>query len=410
MKIGILTYHAVYNFGANLQALSTVSYLKKEGHEPIIIDFIPQDLEEAFDRTVPAEQASLHKSFVRKHFVLTNRCRNAEDIAREISANNIEAVIIGSDAVVQHYPILSRVQIILSRKRILIFRIDPIKYETNFPNPFWGEFIEYLVRMIPVAMMSVSCQNTDYKFFTGKEKRLISKMIEKICFITVRDDRTKELFKFVSNGTCVPNVTPDPVFAFNVNYLDLPGKEEVLKKFKLPDKYILLSFNSSKTVNKSWISSFESIAKQNEYECVAFAMPGGIKFDNNLEHKVDLPLDPLDWYSIIKYSSAYVGEKMHPLIVSLHNSVPFYSFDHYGILRFVLFLNQKASKIYHILERANLLDYRISIINKINYKAPSPEYVFEKISSFNEKKCTGFANQMRKEYNNMMSELIHKLQ
>lgn len=29
MKIGILTYHWVANFGANLQTLSTVCYLKK---------------------------------------------------------------------------------------------------------------------------------------------------------------------------------------------------------------------------------------------------------------------------------------------------------------------------------------------------------------------------------------------
>ena len=43
MKIGILTYHSVYNFGANLQVLSTVGYLKNNGFEPIVINWIPED-------------------------------------------------------------------------------------------------------------------------------------------------------------------------------------------------------------------------------------------------------------------------------------------------------------------------------------------------------------------------------
>jgi len=39
MKIGILTYHAPYNFGANLQAYTTSLYLKSLGHDPMIIDY-----------------------------------------------------------------------------------------------------------------------------------------------------------------------------------------------------------------------------------------------------------------------------------------------------------------------------------------------------------------------------------
>lgn len=31
MKIGILTYHCVPNFGAQLQTISTVGYVKKNG-------------------------------------------------------------------------------------------------------------------------------------------------------------------------------------------------------------------------------------------------------------------------------------------------------------------------------------------------------------------------------------------
>lgn len=406
MRIGIITYHAVYNFGANLQALSTFYYLKKKGHEPILIDFSPTELEKAFDKTVPTEQANMHKSFIISHFILTKRCRDSKKIADEINRNSIDAVIIGSDAVVQHHSALARLKILPSRKKILIFRVDPIRYETNFPNPFWGEFIEYLDKRITVVMMSVSCQNTDYRLFTRKEKRAIKAMIEKITYITVRDKRTQEMFLHISEGKCFPEITPDPVFAFNDNVPNLPGKQNILEKFGLPDKYIILSFNSPKTVSENWILSFKSIAEQNGFQIAALAMPGGITFANNLKYEIDIPIDPLDWYCIIKYSSAYIGEKMHPIIISLHNSIPFFSFDHYGILKMKIFLNQKASKIYQILDEANLLDYRHSITRRFGYQPPAPEFVLKKIQLFDKEKCSDFAGQMQIKYKEMMIEIV----
>jgi hypothetical protein len=409
MKIGILTYHAVYNFGANLQALSTFNFLKNNGHDPIIIDFFPELLEDAFERTVPANQGNAHKAFLKKYFILTKKCRNAREVATEIATNKIEAVIIGSDAVVQHYPFLSRIRICPSRKKILSFKIEPVHYETNFPNPFWGEFIDYLDRNINVVMMSVSCQDTDFKLITGRARQSINEMISKIKYISVRDNRTQEFFKHISNGSCVPKVTPDPVFAFNDNVFNFLGEKEILEKYNLPEKYILLSFNSSKTVSKSWLSAFETNAKLNGYNCVAFAMPGGIKFDNNFKHKVDIPLDPIDWYSIIKFSSAYIGEKMHPVIVSLHNIVPFFSFDHYGIIRFNFFLDQKASKIYQLLDKTKFTSYRISTKRPLNYNPPTPDSVLEKIYSFDYDYCKKFAEKMKIEYSDMMNSMIQSL-
>lgn len=405
MRIGILTYHAVYNFGANLQALSTFYYLKNAGHHPVIIDFFPEKLEEAFSRSVPTVQAEAHKKFIRNNFSLTNRCRNTTEVADEIMSNNIEAVIIGSDAVVQHFPLASRIKVNPSRKSIISFRIDPVNYETNFPNPFWGEFIDHLNINIPVAMMSVSCQNTDFKLFTDKEKRAINDIVQKIRYISVRDERTRDMFRVVSKDEIVPDVTPDPVFAFNDNVPDIPSRSEIIQKFGLPDKYILLSFNLAGTVNELWISEFETIAKKNGYGCVPLAMPGGIKFDSKLTQKVDIPLDPLDWYNIIKFSSGYIGEKMHPVIVCLHNSVPFYSFDHYGILRFKLLADETSSKIYQILQRADLNDYRTSLLRKFNFTPPSPQYIYDKIISFNRDKCSVFSSQMAGDYKRMMRNI-----
>lgn len=40
MRIGVLTFYRVANFGANLQALSTYSYFCKHGHEVVFLEYI----------------------------------------------------------------------------------------------------------------------------------------------------------------------------------------------------------------------------------------------------------------------------------------------------------------------------------------------------------------------------------
>src|SRR5450759_3170891 len=102
MKIGILTYHSVYNFGANLQVLSTVGYLKNNGFEPIVINWMPVDLEARYNRTVPSIQAEAHKKFVRNYLPCTKLCRDEIDISNVIADQEIKGVLIGSDAVLQH--------------------------------------------------------------------------------------------------------------------------------------------------------------------------------------------------------------------------------------------------------------------------------------------------------------------
>ena len=45
MKIGLIAYHAAANFGASLQLLSTYSFFKNRGDEPIIINWVVEDFE-----------------------------------------------------------------------------------------------------------------------------------------------------------------------------------------------------------------------------------------------------------------------------------------------------------------------------------------------------------------------------
>ena len=405
MRIGILTYHAVSNFGANLQALSTYCFLQNNGHEPIVINWYTKELENAYRNEVPECQNRCHENFRNERFNMTRRCYNAKDIASEISRLGIESVIIGSDAVAQHFTFWSRVT--LSKQTII--HVRKVTSDRLFPNPFWGTFLDYLKRPVPIALMSVSNQNSPFQKMTLREKELMRERIKSYAFISTRDSWTSKMYSYISDNEVVPSVTPDPVFALNQNVGYVPGEKDIREKYNLRSPYFLFSFHDSSTVSTKWLSEFERIANKKGIECVAFPFPAGITFEHPFKKSILLPLDPLDWYSLIKYSSGYIGHNMHPIIVSLLNQVPCFSFDHYGIVKYRLIVKEETSKIYHIMNKFGVQNNRISCAS-YNYKAPSPQDVFERLETFDKHSVRVMALSYLDSYNSMMSDILNRFQ
>jgi hypothetical protein len=404
-NIGILTYHSVCNFGANLQALSTVGYLKKHGFEPIVINWVPDAVEQQYIRSVPHDQYLAHEQFVRDHLPTTSRCTTESEIVQQIRSHSIAAVIIGSDAVAQHKSMLSRVYF---PTRTLLTIAPPAPPHLLFPSPFWGSFTDSFEGRIPAIMMSVSSQNEQYIGIQGNVREEMYNKIKSMPYISVRDQWTQMMFKHISRGRIVPPITPDPVFSFNQNAGEciLP-REELTNKYNLSSSYILLSFVEERSVTKDWLLKFNQIANKNGYECVLLPMPKGHVF-NSLPglREIALPLSPLDWYGLIKYSSAYIGHNMHPMVVAMHNNVPFYIFDYYGIVHLRVYTNSKSSKIYDILKMADLLEQRSRDVGPF-CSPPEPQKVFNSIRELGKDAGvqTAFSEAILKEYKAMMTTI-----
>ena len=401
MKIGILTFHSVYNFGANLQVHSTVEFLKKNGIESIIINWVPVDLENRYTKTIPAQQARIHKDFIRLNLPCTELCRTDLEISQVIERHGIQGVIIGSDAVLQHSTFLSRLYL---TKRGILIKKKP-ESSSLYPNPFWGSFISHLKERIPVVIMSASSQNTNYKYIRGRLRMRVYASLKLFSFISVRDNWTRKMIKYLSYNKMNPTVTPDPVFAFNESIYEQASKKDIMEKFNLSDKYILLSFRNQFAVSKDWLKSFQLHAEKHDLECVALTMPNGVIFEHPFSKTIDTPLSPKEWYELIKYSSGYIGENMHPIVIALHNAIPFYSFDSYGIVRYRYFVNEKSSKVYDIIEKSGFPDNRISLMGK-GYKCPKPEYILSKIVGFDRERCKHFSHRQIDEYEKMMNNII----
>ena len=362
MNIGILTFYKVANFGANIQGVSTYYYLKKIGYNPIFLNYVSvkteNSLEESYKNSV---QTKAHIDFVNSYIEnQTENLYNSDDVVAAIDKYHIDAIIIGSDAVVQHHPLLSRIH----KGRRKPFYIAHPAPERMFPNPFWGcGFAD----KIPTVMMSVSSQNSKYNQFSKSLKSRMFETLNNMKYISVRDTWTLNMMKAIGVNQDV-KVTPDPVFAFNYNAGHLvPSEDDIRKRFSLPKDYVLVSLHSQSLTLKT-LDELNSMFKAVGKTCVAFPMPGGVRYQHHFDYEIKVPLSSIDWYALIKYASGYVGSNMHPIIVSLHNAVPCFSIDHWGTKDFFnRTVRDGSSKVEHIMGVFGLKNYVKPIDNGICY-------------------------------------------
>lgn len=405
MKIGVLTYHCVPNFGAQLQAISTVGFLKKNGHEPIVLHWYPERLAAMYQNRIPQVQLDCHETFTREILPLSNLCTTEDELCAEIKRLDLDGIVVGSDALFKYTPMKVRNSFL--RKLLRKVRgIVPV-WDEMIGNPFFCHFVRLLDKKIPVCAFSVSSQNAPYRMLDTNEIKYMQEGLGMYSHITVRDEWTKQMVEYVLCKEGIA-VTPDPVFSFNANvYFTFPSKQEILKKFDLPEDYVLLSF-SKHYMRNDYILELVSGLKHKGLTPVAFPMPEGLR-DFELDNRISLPLNPLDWFALIKYSRGYVGERMHPIVVALHNCVPFFCFDEYGTYNSLLdrVLGKhilSSSKTYLILQRAGLADNMYSYHSKRSY--PTCETVVNRLLNFDKQQATCFSEEIRQLYTKSMEQML----
>lgn len=398
MTVGILTYHWVANFGANLQALSTFCYLKNAGCNPIIINWIPEDLESYYENNVTKVQFDAHKQFAKDNFDnISDICRNSSDIARVINLREIDTVVIGSDAVFSLKPILSRIYI--GRKGLKFLKVCS---DAKFPNPFWGSFLNELDHNVNIISLSASAQNSPYKkMIIPGEREKYYQALSRFKKITVRDIWTQNMIKYISKGKISADITPDPVFAFNHNVK--PQKRAYIERtLNYSGRYVLVSMPSV-LKNTKWIYELETLFESQGIRLIWLPKTNKF-FDCPIKSQLQFPINPLDWYDAIKYSEGYIGELMHPVLVSLHNSVPVYAFDTYGFKKKGS-LDILSSKTFQIMHRFGLIEN--NYYNKLFNEYPTPQVVFDSIMNFDKAKVMCEAGRMLDEYLNMMNDILN---
>ena len=400
MRIGILTFFNGFNFGANLQAVSTYLYLKKHGHTPIFINYKSKENYNRWLNLHQNNQFQEHLQFVNSIIKSqTTFCHNSEEIMNVVNSEQIDAVIIGSDAVLQHHPFLTR----LKFDKIRLVRKKHMVPEMLFPSPFWGIGI---APRVPPALMSVSSQNSPYHSFSTKSIEKMNKTLAKMRYISVRDNWTKDMVKYITGKNV--DVTPDPVFAFNYNAPELIlSKDDVKFKYNLPDKYVLVCLGGQ-TLSVEQLDELKDLYAKEGISCVAFKLPEGISFKHHFDYSIDGLLPSNDWYSIIKHSTGYIGTNMHPIVVSLHNAVPCFSIDNWGRTDFFnRKINDGSSKVEDIMKYFGVSENH-EMEQEGKCKVTIDE-IFNKMMSFPVSNVKYKADILYQKYLSMMESIISNL-
>lgn len=400
MRLGILTFFNGFNFGANLQAVSTYLYLKKHGHTPIFINYKSKENYNRWLNLHQNNQFQAHLQFVNR--IIKNQttfCHDSGEIMSVINSEQIDAVIIGSDAVLQHHPFLTR----LKFDKIRLVRKSHMVPESLFPSPFWGIGI---AERVPTALMSVSSQNSPYHSFSSRSIVKMNKTLVNMRYISVRDNWTKDMVNYITGKNV--DVTPDPVFAFNYNAPELIlSKDEVKFKYNLPDKYVLVCLGGQ-TLSVKQLDELKNLYAKEGITCVAFKLPNGICFEHHFDYSIDGLLPSNDWYSIIKHSAGYIGTNMHPIVVSLHNAVPCFSIDNWGRTDFFnRKLHDGSSKVEDIMKCFGVSEnHRMEQQGRCDVTANE---IFDKMNSFPVDDVKIKSENIYRKYSEMMKSVIESL-
>ena len=188
MKIGILTFHRPANFGANLQAYSSMCYLSSLGHEVKVIDYVRQtDFD--YKNKVDIRQYEAHKHFVEVRLSLTKQITTDEDLCRIVKEEAFDAIVIGADAVWR---------------------------SPKDNNVYFAEWLfkNKDIKDVAVASISPTHMGNGYCNISDDKRKAIHECLSKFKYITVRDAWTKEVVNrdiFIGDSF-VRNINPDPVF------------------------------------------------------------------------------------------------------------------------------------------------------------------------------------------------------
>ena len=386
MKIGILTHHWLYNFGANLQALSTQRCLQSMGHDPLIINYRPPELVERYDSLVSNPQIESHCRFRDEHLIESEVCSNLSEVIGAATSAGIELVLSGSDAVL-------RINAATGRE------------DLNFPNPFWLNWA--VARGMRTGFLAASSMGSNYFNMPMKTRREIGELLDEIDFIGVRDSWTKFMLS-ICNRKANAEFCPDPVSVFN---------ESVSPQLISPpcdEEYVLVSLYKN-TMDQAWIKSFVQLANKNGLKVFSLPHPE-LEIEGPFNQILRLPMSPLQWYAWLKHAKGYVGVRFHPIMISLANNVPFAALDQYESgLRFqnrvlskvasvaALPWRRQTSKTYDVTKRANKSEF---CLNPRMYRRRSPGDIFDMLEKQRQQTSgVGFPDLASRTFKNVLNRL-----
>lgn len=382
MKIGILTHHWVYNFGANLQTLATQAALQAEGHDPVIINYREPRKVERYNDAVSPEQAAMHHDFCKRYLHQSQVLHNAGQV-EEFCMDSLDAVVVGSDAVFMLIPQFDPLNIVRKIR-------NPHFTATKKLPPYWLDWKESADSKKHMIKASIAASSMGTYFFCLPPGiiRSIRNSIKQFRYVSVRDRWTELMIKVITRGRTKPGICPDPVFSLNRNF-SIPENEDPAADVS---KTILLSGN----YRSSWIKAFAEKAHDMGYSVAGIPNPDSSYDYPEVDFHIKLPLSPLQWFKLFAGAAGFVGVRFHALVSCIANKTPVINVDPHGKSRLI----KLSSKMHDLCQRAGIQN-RYYTLKKI--QGTNPEDILQTLFDHeSRKKADEYAENAEKQFTDVI--------
>lgn len=390
MKIGILTFHRPANFGANLQAYSTLRFLTSLGHDVEVIDYV-READLSYKERVCPEQYCAHQYFVNKMLKLTKQVNDSESLVCLVEDEKYDLIIIGADAV---------------------WRL-PDDDDIYFAK--WL-FESQILKRTKVASLSAAHMGSGFMSLPLAHRKTLGKCIQQFNYLSVRDEWTKSKVEEITDGTVDITINPDPVIMLSDFVKDDIWDSRGIESMK----YIAMSLPKDwcksgrlASIRRRWFTRFKALVNNSGYKLVELPIPEG-KSGESFDFVVDYPIDPLQWYLWLKNARGFCGLRFHAIVSSISCGTPFYSIDNYGntsrksLLLDIIGLHKmarkrdKSSKIMNLLKGSEFENNRTG--NYIEFE--NPKSVFSKIMQSDTASIIAFRDANKKVFADTVKEIL----
>lgn len=301
MKVGILTYHSVRNYGAFLQAYSLCNRLNQESDiSAEIIDFRMACEINEYKDSIISKRTFTHPI----RWTMAKRIHRIQDIlfAKAKDKLTLSKTSLVSDSIEKF------VSFVNNKYDVIIAGSDEI-WKTNgfrgFPNPYW------LIGNLTARKFSYAASGrNDYSLLSEKKQQILAEAIHDFEWIGVRDILTlKEVSKYTAVNQQV-HICCDPSFLYD----DTPNSkngENILRKkcSKSTARYIGLMTSDSRIA--------VALKKIIDDDVEIVSLCNWHPYTTNL-----CELDPFQWLDVISSLDLMISSFYHGICFSVRIGTP----------------------------------------------------------------------------------------
>ena len=353
MKIGILTFHNAYNYGAVLQAYALQTFLKQKGYNVQFIDYRNANVEK--DYVLFKRKQILRKNvFYAAKYCINETYRYIKFKSfhkNVVSILNISSPIQGTDDIKS------------MNYDVILIGSDQLwntKITDGYDSFYWGFFPAGTSRKVITYAI---CMNVE--LLTDKDKEIIKRGLNNFSYLSVRESNLRNILESLSKKNIYMSV--DPTFLLD----RVSWKEVIEHNHSLPTKYVLVYaiLESDKVIKNA-----KKLADMKQMKLIIMKPIAEVKAFKGYYQ----PSSPFGFISAIAYADYVVTSSFHGLAFSLIFKKQFYVMGDSG----------KNERMKSLLSNLDISERFIESIDSaptssINYSNVSPKLDNMRSASFN---------------------------